>query len=119
MDTDKPEGRVLYQEEDAQDILGQPEKLESAYLLDIQDEPYRIVVVQVVETYDLGMVDFERGDSDPFDLERTVLERVDFAKVELGKIEFEKVDLEQTDSGVDLRKVALGTILAYMGCQVV
>ena len=62
------------------------------------------------------MVDSERGDFDPFDLERTILERVDFAKVDLGEIEFEKVDLDQTDSGVDLGNVALEMLLAYMGC---
>lgn len=119
MDTNNPEGGVLYREEDTQDILEQPEQLEYAYLLDIQDESHLIAVAQVVETYDLGMVDSRRGDSDPFDLERTILERVDFAKVDLGEIEFEKVDLEQTGCGVNLGNVALEIVLAYMGRQAV
>lgn len=116
MDIDNLEGRVPYREEDIQDILGQLEELESAYLLGIQDETYHISVEQVVETYDLGTVDSGRGYSNPFDLKQTVLERVDFARVELGEIRFERAYLKQTESRVNLGKVTLEKVLAYMGC---
>ena len=64
--------------------------------------------------YDLGTVYSGRGDFDPFYLEETILERVDFARVDLVEMEFGKVYLEQTDSGVNLGKVALEKVLAYM-----
>lgn len=117
MDIDNPEGRVLYSEEDIKDTLGEPEQLESAYLLGIQDEPYHIVVEQLVETYDLGMIDFGRREFDPFDLQQNVLERVGFARVDLGEIEFGKVQIEQIDSQANLRKIALEKVLAYMEHQ--
>lgn len=66
----------------------------------------------------MGTVDSGRGDSYPFDLEETVLERVHFARADLGEIQFEKVYLEKTDSRVNLGKVALEKVLAYMECQV-